>query len=257
MRLLLPLLLLGCAREDEPPDDLAEPVVWLLANFDERDDELDPHLIDLADYALGLDPAAGWEQRAFAPAPLERSHVADLAGPPFAEDQATLAVIGRSEQALDAHRRSVEVPDRRCVDAPTAASWLRTVEFGGGCFAAGACDELWARDALEGDDLPSALVQRFRVLQLSDDRDVLLGRAVLPGDATPTRTTHLYALAVWVSDPEDPRLTWRIDATWQVGAPTSPREDWHAATGASLDAAHAAADAYLAQSPPPDCSATD
>jgi hypothetical protein len=253
-RVLTLLLCAACAGEDPPPDDLSEPAVWLIGGFDERDDELDPHLIDLADYALGLDPAADWAARAFAPGLLQRSHVADLDGPPWTEDQATLAVVGLSEHDLDAHRRLIELADRRCVDAPEASRWTRAVEFGEGCFVAGACDEAWVHDELEQGGVHTSLDRRYRALQLSDDRDAMVARTVLPADATTTGPiSHWYGLSVWVSDPEDHRRTWRIESVWQAGEGTRPRDDWQASNGSTVDAGLTATESWLDLNDPPPC----
>jgi hypothetical protein len=257
MNRLLPtmgLLLVACAAEDPRPDDLSEPVVWLYGHFDERDDALDTHLIDLAAYANTFDPESPWADRSFVPGRLDEVHVEDIDGPAWTAQQAKLTVIGHSPHDLDELRSHVEVLDRRCIEAPTAISWSRSITFGEGCFVAGACDESWVEDVVDLGDVQTTLSRRYRTIRLSDGRDATLRRTTLSASAeTAGPLSHWYGLTAWIEDEEDARRTWIVQTTWQAGSATQPHDLWTSAQGDSLEAARTTADAYQVGPPSLEC----
>lgn len=206
-------LLLACGRQDPVPDDLSEPLVWLLGHLDGDEGEVIARADHVDAYIRGLPGEGPVDDRRFVPDTPSDDQVERLPVPGSADDLVGAAVVRRSAHDWDEHLALVAASPRPCLEGPGWTTWDRVISDGA-CLPEGACDDALAEESAVGEWSDAAITARtqLRTLVLPDDREALVSRTWLQAPAADLEAR--YGVDLLVRDPTDARRTWRVGARW-------------------------------------------
>jgi hypothetical protein len=240
---ILLIALAACRSPDPVPDDLSEPLVWLLGHLDGDEDEVAARADHVDAYIRGLPGDGPVEDRRFVPDTPDDAQLDRLPVPGAAGDLVGAAVVRRSAHDWDEHLELVAATPRPCLEGPGWTTWDRFISDGA-CLPEGACDDALAEDSAAGawSASPVAARTQLRTLTLPDDREALVSRTWLQAPAADLDAR--YGVDLLVRDPFDARRTWRVGARW-VRLLGGEATDVEARLLDELDLGPAAAEAWL------------
>lgn len=241
---------LGCS-DGPPPDNVPEPALWLMANFDAPEKDVTPQVLALRDYAAVQGRDAELFDRRFQPAPLDPS--VELVGqyvPPglTMDGQIRLGVTAFSEHPVSLFRQNLNRTTPMCWPPDDLEDWTRTFTFGEECFPLSACRNAVASEEIRyagpGEDARFITEVDYRLIQASDSRDALVARRRLTLTGQTPLENSLWAIEAWVPDVEDSGVTWRITTVWLPETTRDPSA-WQDALLQSIDQAFQGEELFL------------